>query len=278
MIKSPESLKEKLKGLARKKRVTYNALYQELLLERAVARLSTSKELAQHLTFKGGMVSVKCYGSSRYTMDVDAVLHKISIEEGIQLVIQAMKTVLNDFIWYSFQEKIDLQTQNKYGGVRLEYRGGIGDVLPKNIDKHSLVKIDIGIGDPITPERIQHSLQPIIHNEPISWSVYPPESTFAEKLHALIDRGDLNSRSKDIYDLSLLCDLVCNETLRIAIYNTFSYRKTKVPQDIVKILIELDTSWLEQGWLNATDGIEPPPNFQKCYKKVLEFMRKLKPL
>ncbi|MBI3901121.1 MAG: nucleotidyl transferase AbiEii/AbiGii toxin family protein, partial [Chlamydiia bacterium] len=37
--------------------------------------------------------------------------------------------------------------------------------------------------------------------EDLSWSIYPIETIIAEKLHALINRGHLNSRSKDVFDL-----------------------------------------------------------------------------
>jgi hypothetical protein len=72
-----------------------------------------------------------------------------------------------------------------------------------NLKRAQVVHFDVGIGNPITlgPKIIETPLL-LLPQEHIRWSVYPVEMIIAEKLHALIAHGDINSRSKDIYDLA----------------------------------------------------------------------------
>ncbi len=70
----------------------------------------------------------------------------------------------------------------------------------RNPDIHNF---DLGIGGPITPGPIDKETEGLLEKNPIHWQVYPIETVIAEKIHALVDRGADNSRSKDIFDLHL---------------------------------------------------------------------------
>ena len=78
-----------------------------------------------------------------------------------------------------------------------------------NLKKAQLVNLDIGYGDPITPEPIKTKIASILEGNDISWRIYPIETSIAEKLYALVARQSFNSRSKDIFDLYVLlpCDV-----------------------------------------------------------------------
>ena len=67
-------------------------------------------------------------------------------------------------------------------------------------------------------------------NEEISWSVYPIETICAEKLHALISHGDLNSRSKDIHDLAIFLPKADGKTLKEAIKKVLFFVKLRCLQ------------------------------------------------
>src|SRR5438105_2637792 len=65
-----DSLKEKLKYIAKEKSQTFNQVWKQLLLERFLARLAYS---AHHdkLIFKGGLLLAKYINLGRETMDID---------------------------------------------------------------------------------------------------------------------------------------------------------------------------------------------------------------
>ena len=196
------SVTQKLLALKEKAGVPFANIATAFLIERLVVRLIADKNLRASLVFKGGFVSMKVYASPRYTIDLDALLLKANIQETLQQTKKAAEVDLDDGVWFKFEEQVDLQTQGEYGGFRQVFRAGIGPVL-KNLKKAQIVNFDLGIGDPITPEPTKATTTTLLSGEELSWSVYPIETMIAEKLHALISLGAANSRSKDVYDLSI---------------------------------------------------------------------------
>ena len=84
-----------------------------------------------------------------------------------------------------------------------------------------------------------------------------------------------NSRSKDVYDLSLLLPKVDINDLKKAIEKSFKHRGTKIPESFLNILKQLKTSRLESGWANALSSVADPPTFQDCFEKVLNLFKSL---
>ena len=116
----------------------------------------------------------------------------------------------------------------------------------------------------------------LISGDELSWSIYPIETIIAEKLHAIVARGDANSRSKDVYDLMLFLPRADEKVLSEAIEKCFEFRKTEMPESFVKLLKQLDTSILEKGWASATVSIDKAPKFKTTFEaltKMLEARR-----
>jgi hypothetical protein len=63
---------------------------------------------------------------------------------------------------------------------------------------------------------------------------YPKETVIAEKFHVMINRGLINSRMKDFYDIWLLSNQFDfdSHNLNKAIQGTFKKRKTTIPESI----------------------------------------------
>jgi hypothetical protein len=61
---------------------------------------------------------------------------------------------------------------------------------------------------------------------------YTTETIIAEKYHTVVERGLLNTRMKDFYDLYILVsknkEIINTDNLKIAIENTFAHRKTEI--------------------------------------------------
>ena len=263
-----KSIRQRLNNLAKQKGIPVHELTTDFLIERMLVRVVNNKTLFDKLVFKGGYVAVKIYSSSRHTRDLDAVLEKGNIKQTVELVKKAVSTDLNDGTWFLFEEEIDLETQNEYGGIRLVFRAGIGQVV-KDLKKAQLINLDIGYGDPITPEPIKTKIASILEGNDISWRIYPIETSIAEKLHALVARQLFNSRSKDIFDLYILLPQCNKKTLRKAITATFEYRKETIPNSFSDLLKNIDTSILEAGWKKAVASLEDKQDFKDIFNAVI---------
>ena len=136
--------------------------------------------------------------------------------------------------------------------------------------------LDLGIGDPVTPGP-QKKQTPTISspNDEIIWSVYPIETIFAEKPHALISRGDQNSRSKDVHDLAVFLPRVDGPTLKKALKRSFDFRSTDLPRSLQTENKKIDTNWLERGWANAVESIPQAMSFRTAFEKVIQLIDKI---
>lgn len=270
-----DSIRKKLSNLAQKLKVPYRNVETVFLIERLVARLVADKKLSQHLVFKGGFVGLRVYGSPRYTIDLDALLIKANIDSTLDLVKQRAEMDSDDGTWFRFESQINLTTQGEYGGIRQAYRVGIGEILP-DIKRAQSIHFDLGIGDPITPGP-QKTKTPSFfpQNEDISWSVYPVETICAEKLHALLMRGDANSRSKDVHDLSVFLLKADAEILGTALKRCFEFRETELPEKISVEIKKINTYRLENGWVNSVSTVANASEFKAAFDTVIKNMARL---
>jgi predicted nucleotidyltransferase component of viral defense system len=262
------SITQRLLRIQKDAGVAFPILATAFLIERLVARLIGEERLRSSLVFKGGFVSLRVYESSRYTVDLDALLVKSNLEETLEATRAAAETDIADGVWFHFEEQIDLATQGEYGGVRQVYRAGIGERI-KNIKKAQIINFDLGIGDPVTPGPIHTKTPTLLSGEELSWSVYPVETMIAEKLHAVVARGSANSRSKDIYDLTIFLPRANVKTLQTALKKCFAYRKTELPVSFVEVLTTLNTATLEKGWGNAMASVPGAPKFQAVFAELI---------
>ncbi|MBP9708586.1 MAG: nucleotidyl transferase AbiEii/AbiGii toxin family protein [Oligoflexales bacterium] len=263
------SVRQKLVDLSEKLGVQFQNLQTAFMIERLVARLVSDKSLSQRLVFKGGFVGLRVYESYRYTVDLDALLIKADIESTLKLVKEKAESNLDDGVWFRFEDQIDLATQGEYGGIRQIYRAGIGELL-KNMTRAQIVHFDLGIGDPVTPSPVKMELPSLLMgNEDIAWSIYPVETIVAEKLHALISHGNINSRSKDIHDLAIFLPKADAVTLGKALKRSFEHRGTELPEKFSTAIRSIDTKTLERGWQSAVASISKAPKFSDAFEAVI---------
>lgn len=240
-------------------------------IERAIARLERHPQLADHLVFKGGFVLFKVVETDRFTRDLDALALEISRSSVVDMVKQAMKVDLHDGLWFGDPEVTDLKNQGPYGGYTFKCVYQIGDP-PKEeskIKKLSRINIDIGFGDALKSLPAKKPMQSILADiKPVSWSIYPLEYIFAEKLEALFSRGSLNSRAKDIYDLQLIfpdCDL---DKIAEAVTSTFNIRETPIPSSFKKTGDAMDTVILRRAW-GSVELPKSAADFDDCWNGFL---------
>ncbi len=261
-----------MKTLAREEsRFNINELRVIVALERAIARLSNSKDLVDHLVFKGGFVLLKSYGSSRFTRDADALAISISKGKLENSVSTALIIDLDDGLWFGDIQVQELTDQDKYGAYRFSCAFQIGSPELKKLHKLSRIHIDIGVSDRLPAKPADQVMSSVLDlEEPVTWKIYPVEYIVAEKLHTLFDRGSANSRAKDIYDLIYLfprCEV--RNALRSAITNTFGNRDTPVPTSFAQQADRFDKAILANGWPGVKLS-DQKPNFEAAWRNLMD--------
>ena len=269
-----KSIRQKLSNLSQKQGVSYQYIATSFLLERLVARIVSDSNLYKSIIFKGGYVALRIYESSRYTIDLDALLSKPRLKETLKQVRKAAEKDIGDAVWFRFEKEIDLKTQGEYGGIRQVFRADIGEI-PQNIKRSQIIHFDLGTGDPIIPQPITVNMSELIGGKELSWVVYTIETMIAEKIHALVDRGEGSSRSKDIFDLVHFLPKANISLLKEALKACFNYRGTKLPVDLTDFISRIDTTLLKRGWPSAVSGMKQPPVFEDSFKILLKELQKI---
>lgn len=273
MTPNAKKISMQIKRVAQERGVSYAEVLTEFLIERAVIRLVAVKFLYDRLVFKGGFVGLRVYGSPRYTTDLDAVIRYQDQREVLDNARKSMEKDLDDSVWFRFEAQVDLDTQNEYGGIRLQFRSGLGEPL-ENLRRAQIINLDIGTGDPITPGAVEKITETTLGGGEVSWFVYPIETIIAEKLHPIAHLGAANSRSKDIFDLAFYLPNASPEVLREAIARTFKYRGDSPPKNMAGYIEKMDVSLLRKGWRSATASIRPaPPDFDQVLEKVISMLK-----
>lgn len=106
------------------------------------------------------------------------------------------------------------------------------------------LSMDIATGDLITTRAMEYNYKMLFEDRTLELITYNIETIIAEKLQALVARGNLNGRMKDYYDLYYLLtykkDSINEKNLKLAIERTFSKRNTELElissalQDVTK--------------------------------------------
>lgn len=225
---SEQSIKERVKLIAKKQKRPFNDIWQEVVLERWLSRLAKSK-YKKNFIFKGAMCLIRYIELNRETRDLDFLLK--DLEGNISDVKKYLSEVSALDIGDNFSfEDLDVQllehSHMQYPGYSVSVIGHIGKTKTK-------IFIDVGVGDSVIPTEITMELlatekAPLFEKDIDLWA-YPVESIFAEKLETSIARGTQNSRMKDYHDLICLIreEVIKIDTLKSAIRETFTNRGTR---------------------------------------------------
>lgn len=249
-MKSPieQSIKEKIKLLAKEREVSFAQLWRNLILERFLTRLSQSSH-RDKFVLKGGTLLAKYLPLGRETKDLDFFIQKLSnTKRSLEKVLQVVCNIdANDSFVFEMV-KVDVLEH-----IHMPYTGAQISLLVKFGATQTMIRMDLGFGDVVEPVDYQMDLTatakgPLFESK-ISLRCYPKEFIFAEKLETVIFRGEGNTRMKDFHDLYSLISLGnLNETYtEKAIQLVFNHRKTSLKG----LPIFFDANALEQlkkGW------------------------------
>ena len=271
------SLKDRVKEIAKAERRAFNDVWKALILERFLVRLARSANL-EKMIFKGGFLLSKYLDIGRETTDLDFSLTNIvgSIDSVRDLIRSIMDVPCDD--GFSFQDlEIEEMTH-----PHMNYAGYEVTALALLGGTRTSIRIDLGVGDRVTPERKSLLLltlnnKPLFESE-ISIQVYPLSYIFAEKLEAVVYRGGTNSRMKDFYDLLVLRKMseFNVSAASVVIRSVFSDLGTAIPNRLSFDNQAIAT--MSRGWKRFVDVIdekfknEVPLDFSEVLLKINEIL------
>ena len=218
------SVRARLANQARHSGRPFQEVLQYYGLERFLYRLSKTKHRARFVLKGALMLRVWDTPASRPTRDIDLLGY-------LDSEIATLEAVARDVCDIEVEDdglRFNADTINgerikedaDYKGVRIKLTGYLErSKIP--------IQLDIAFGDVMHPGDDERDYPTILEFPPPNLRTYPRETVVAEKFHAMVFLGTVNSRMKDFYDIWLLArqfDFVGAE-LAAAIDKTFRNRK-----------------------------------------------------
>lgn len=239
-------LKDKLKNISKEKNVEFNTLLRFYMYDRFLERLSKSK-YRDNFILKGGFYLSTLFGvENRATMDIDTAFRNANFDE--ETVVKMIKEIIlikiDDNAQLNYVEIVPIRDIDEYGGFRVTI-----EVIFETI-KQSF-HIDIATGDPIIPKEIRYKYLPLLENYYIDLYAYNMETILAEKVETILNRLELNGRTRDFYDIYLIYtkewkNININH-FRKAIDRTFAKRKY-TDNPIEALYIIRNSEVLKERW------------------------------
>ena len=248
------SVKQRLLNLAHERHEEFEQVLVRYVAERFLYRLSKSPHAGSFL-LKGAMLFVAWEGMPhRVTRDIDLLgfgdssLGRVA---GIMREIAATE-VERDGIAFDVEsvEAAEIRTIHDYGGVRVSLMASLGKARIR-------LQVDVGFGDVVTPGPEIIEFPSLIDLPRAMLRAYPVETVVAEKALGMIERGLLNSRMKDYYDLLHLSRTRSFDAARLtrALGATAQRRKVPVPAGpIAGLRTEFATDSAKQAQWQAFCG------------------------
>ena len=202
VISNDASLRGKCKAIAKKHGVMAQEVMQMYLFERFLARLEKS-EYANKFVLKGGLLISSLIGvENRTTMDMDATLQAIRLdEENVSRMISDICAIsCDDGASFAFESVEPIREDDDYGGLRAHVRSHFGRM-------DTPMKIDLTTGDAITPGAIEYPFPMMFDEGSLRVMSYPLATCVAEKYESLVKRGALTTRARDLYDIYRFVEL-----------------------------------------------------------------------
>ena len=253
-------LKDKLKKISKEKNVDFNTLLRLYMYDRFLERLSKSK-YRDNFVLKGGFYLSTIFGvENRATMDIDTAFRNASFDEEtiIKMINEIVSIKIDDNAKLSYLGIEPIRDEDEYGGFRVTIQ------VEYETMKQSF-HIDIVTGDPITPKEIRYKYLPLLGDYYVDLYAYNMETILAEKIETMLNRLELNGRTRDFYDIYLIYKKewqnINIDHFRKAIDKTFTKREYKGDPfegfDIIKNSEILKERWNKyQRNFSYAEGIE----------------------
>lgn len=222
------------------------------------------------------MIQVWSHEMARATHDVDFLSRMKNDLDGIaralKIICETAPEIDDGLHFSSDTIRLErIQEQEGYEGVRAFL---IAQLAQAKIP----IQIDIGFGDPVVPPPSNINYPTLLDFPAPKITGYPRESAIAEKIHAMVRFGVLNSRMKDFYDIWLLARSFefDGDVLHTAIKKTFVANETDLNSDIDDLLKNLKSDSEKQkqwsAFLRRIRVTVTPPRFSNVISSIEKFL------
>jgi predicted nucleotidyltransferase component of viral defense system len=227
----PASILARLKNRAEVLGRPYAEILQYYGMERFLYRLFKTRYAAKFI-LKGGLLFYAWnIPLRRPTKDIDFRGYVTNNLEHLRQIFQEVLEIPapEDGVYFDPDSVSIEETQ-----IDADYQGVRVKLVARLARSRIPIQIDIGFTDELVFRAESVEYPKILPDlQQIHLKGYPKESVVAEKFHAMIRHGDLNSRMKDYYDIWLISETFEFEgqALQKAIETTFRNRGTEIPME-----------------------------------------------
>lgn len=188
-----------MKKLSDINNIDVQAMQQRYILEEFARKISKSKH-KNSIVLKGGFVVSALLGiDERKTRDIDFTYNSTiySIDEIRCIIEDICSTDTDSFFNYEIASISEEQLDDHYSGYSC-----LLDAINGKARLH--LKLDISNNSLIYPKGIETKVHSFIDDDNIDVLSYPIENIIAEKYETTLDRGEFNSRIRDLFDVHFL--------------------------------------------------------------------------
>lgn len=222
------SVRARLLNVAKATGTDFNLVLVRFALERLLFRLSTSAH-SDRFVLKGALLFTLWYHLPyRATRHADLLGFGPSDTGSMASVFRDIASVAVDdgIVFDPASVRVGVIRKDAgYGGVRVTLNGKLANA-------RCVAQVDVGFGDAVTPGPTD-AVYPVLLDDLPAPRVrtYPVYTVVAEKLHAIVVLGMVNSRLKDYLDLIVIMEreALDEPTLALAIAATFQRRGPALP-------------------------------------------------
>ena len=222
------SVRARLLNVAKATGTDFNLVLVRFALERLLFRLSTSAH-SDRFVLKGALLFTLWYDlPHRATRDADLLGFGPSDTGSMASVFRDIASVAADdgIVFDPASVRVGVIRKDAgYGGLRVTLNGKLANA-------RCVAQVDVGFGDAVTPGPTDAVYPVLLDDLPAPrLRTYPVYTVVAEKLHAIVVLGMVNSRLKDYLDLVVIMEreALDEPTLALAIAATFQRRGTALP-------------------------------------------------
>ncbi len=269
------SIRQRLLNESKKLGRPFKDILTLYVIERFLYRVGLSR-FVKKLYLKGALLlSVWGIPKGRPTADIDMLGTIDTTDEALkEAMTECMAVDVDDGLTFH-PETMSIETITKeadYDGKRIRFLATLGTA-------RAMVQVDVGIGDVVIPGPIWIDYPVLLEGEKPHLLAYTPESSIAEKFHAMVKLDIGNSRMKDFYDIWVLSDHLefDGAVLSQAIRSTFERRATAMSDEIptaLTIRFANDDAHRKQwqAFLRKNELEQGTPSFETIQERIRVFL------
>lgn len=222
------SVQARIVNHAKKLGIEATLVFSRYGLERFLYRLSKSA-YAEQFILKGAMLMLAWAGETvRATRDADLLGFGSLAGDEVARIFREIMSIESDpddgVVFLPETLAVNpIREGEQYGGERVTFEGRLGKVRLS-------LQVDVGTGDAVYPPAEWMEYPSLLNAPRPMVRTYQPETSIAEKVHAIVDLGEANSRMKDFFDIAELARIrdFDGAAMSRAIRETFVRRRTPI--------------------------------------------------